>query len=611
MDGNNCGTCGNQCQSGEICCSGRCVAREDSERFCEFCGYLGGWPQDCLSNEICDRGICVAQGAFTKTFVVVTCAERPELPDPPQIEDPGDYVNFWIGVGCWPQDGVTLEARTADGRLVDSCVPAGGVCSLSGEMGDLPLTVAEVGLDPGISPLGATEITASLLAWSYPWSIVNVGGSQPESPADPPKSDVLQPAGDLAYSVKNGDHWDIWVYSFDTQQNTQLTSEPNSDQWAPAYSHDGATLAYLSDQANGSNQIWLMNPDGSNQRQITEWPGAESILYVAWSPDDSQLIVTLFGDDRRLVLMPSQGGGVEFTDFVGPSSSFATTGVKGAMLYASDNGGSGSTIYLSYFYDLSQSSPYADGDTPNLTPDGMYAAVQIGEPGSRSIETYTLSPTDSALPSVPRTGDDSNPVWLTTDHAHLAFVSASASGETIQVCRIGEETTTPIEIAPHDRVWYLAKRFAGAGGSSAQPDAIPTLEPLPIEEPGGVTSPDGGGTASLEVHLVDCPEGFRGPDYYGACHGNGIDHMEFILTAGTLHEEASAEIEQSPGPGIARFQHLAPGTYELDLRTKFVKAPAYVFCSPDQGVTVLVDLVLDDYHDPVLVPLNGLAVVCD
>jgi hypothetical protein len=36
-----------------------------------------------------------------------------------------------------------------------------------------------------------------------------------------------------------------------------------------------------------------------------------------------------------------------------------------------------------------------------------------------------------------------------------------------------------------------------------------------------------------------------------------------------------------------------------------------VFCSPDQGETVLVDQMLADYHDPVLVPVNGQAVVCD
>jgi hypothetical protein len=82
-------------------------------------------------------------------------------------------------------------------------------------------------------------------------------------------------------------------------------------------------------------------------------------------------------------------------------------------------------------------------------------------------------------------------------------------------------------------------------------------------------------------------------------------------TPAIMHKEASAKIEQWPGPGIARFTGLAPEVYELNLRTNFVRAPAYVFCSPDQGETVLVDQFLDPYHDPVLVPIYGQAVVCD
>ena len=251
------------------------------------------------------------------------------------------------------------------------------------------------------------------------WRLFTFSRTQPLLPHELIDSEVLQPTGDLAYAVKNGDHWDIWVYSFDTRQNTQLTSEPTSDQWAPAYSHDGSQLAYLSDQTDGTNQIWTMNPDGSSKRQITNWYGDESIMYVAWSPDDAQFIVTLEGSNRRLVLM-SVGGG-DFTDFVGPSSSFASTGVKGSMVYSSESDAAGSTVYLSDFYDPGNSSPYAAGDTPNLTPDGMYAVVQIGDPGDRYIETYTLSPYDSAMWSIPRVGDDSNPVWIVPDHAHIAL----------------------------------------------------------------------------------------------------------------------------------------------------------------------------------------------
>jgi hypothetical protein len=146
---------------------------------------------------------------------------------------------------------------------------------------------------------------------------------------------------------------------------------------------------------------------------------------------------------------------------------------------------------------------------------------------------------------------------------------------------------------------------------------LPTLEPLPTTGSAG-TEPTGdaplAGLGSIEVHVADCPVGYTGPDFYGACHdnGDGDAHWNVIITGpGNFHEILSTEIETSPGPAVARIEGLPPGTYGVELMTKFVKAPAYVFCSPDQGQTVLADQMLADYHDPVQVRVEGQAVVCD
>ena len=134
--------------------------------------------------------------------------------------------------------------------------------------------------------------------------------------------------------------------------------------------------------------------------------------------------------------------------------------------------------------------------------------------------------------------------------------------------------------------------IAGDSGASAQP----------------------AGTGSIEVHVADCPAGYSGPDFYNVCHDNGdaAAHWNVIITGpDDFHEILSTAQEASPGPVVAHIEGLAPGTYGVELMTKFVKAPAYVFCSPDQGATVLADQMLGDYHDPVQVPVNGQAVVCD
>jgi hypothetical protein len=686
---------------------------------------LAGWPQDCLSYEVCDRGLCVpASGAFEYAVISVTCEEPPQLYEIPPVDGPAELVDLFVSAGCRPDSGVTIEARSSSGFLVDSCVTVDGFCSISADVSDVPLTLTVVGLPPEVAadnPRKIEEYNTGPGAMTF---FANVGGFAESETGSSPDSDVLQPAGDLAYAVKNGEHWDIWVYNFDTQQNIKLTNEPNSDQWAPAYSHDGARLAYLSDVVDGTNQVWLMNPDGTNQRQVSSWVGSESIQYVAWSPDDTDFILTLTSNtDRRLVRLSANGGAI--SDFIPASSAFATTSIDRTLLYVTNNVGTPSLMFTDYTDPFADPFSYAEGDAPNLTFDGSYMAFQVGEQGGRHIEILKLG--GGSLPNIPRVGDDSNPVWLTQTHTYLAFVSSNGAAETIQINRLHDDFTTPIEIAPHERIWYLSKRFSSSESpdgdlNSVTPEAGTTEltgrvhfgaiscpqsetafsvqgpgisieigpvcetvgEPhdVVVEGPNGyrteftlpatlylpmgtfqvtdtqtgttasfelvptdefiaactfdadcmfqwwvyleiASEPEGetidqpgqsGGTGSIEVHVVDCPAGFTGPDFFSACHDNGNPnaHWNVIITgAGDFREILSTFVESTPGPVIARIEGLPPGTYGVNLMTKFVEAPAYVFCSPDQGETVLVDQFLDPYHDPVLVPVYGQAVVCD
>jgi TolB protein len=67
----------------------------------------------------------------------------------------------------------------------------------------------------------------------------------------------------------------------------------------PAWSPDGKTIAYVRHNfgagPSGITEIWLMNPDGSNRRQLTFPPeehpdrGPASDSMPAWSPDGSQI----------------------------------------------------------------------------------------------------------------------------------------------------------------------------------------------------------------------------------------------------------------------------------------------------------------------------------
>ncbi len=57
-----------------------------------------------------------------------------------------------------------------------------------------------------------------------------------------------------------------------------------------------AKIAFVSDRAENVLQIWTMNPDGSDQRQLTFNPGDKT--YPTWSPNGSRLLYVAPGGDN-------------------------------------------------------------------------------------------------------------------------------------------------------------------------------------------------------------------------------------------------------------------------------------------------------------------------
>src|SRR4051812_14003811 len=59
----------------------------------------------------------------------------------------------------------------------------------------------------------------------------------------------------------------IWIVPIDAGAPRQITNDGESNQ-RPRWSPDGKRISYISDRG-GSSQIWLMDPDGSNAKQVT------------------------------------------------------------------------------------------------------------------------------------------------------------------------------------------------------------------------------------------------------------------------------------------------------------------------------------------------------
>jgi dipeptidyl aminopeptidase/acylaminoacyl peptidase len=262
------------------------------------------------------------------------------------------------------------------------------------------------------------------------------------------------------------------VQDLATGENTRLAGEPGSDQFAPAWSHDGARIAYLSDQGSGVNQVWLMDAAGSNQRQIGAYASAGSLVHVAWTSDDAAIVATEMGADNsaRMLAVPPEGGALTpYTDMLGGWPSFA--GDRMAFIGEGDLGmpvvmlRMGTEVRSDVVPDSLLGGEYKVGE-PCLASSGTNLALSVGQPGSRRVIAFGPY-TDRPVPDIPAVGsDDGNPVW-SPDETQLGVVAIDASGQSIVIHTLADPGSVPAPIAlpPHDRVWYLSwSPAAGASG---------------------------------------------------------------------------------------------------------------------------------------------------
>lgn len=86
--------------------------------------------------------------------------------------------------------------------------------------------------------------------------------------------------------------WDLWTINADGSDLRQITADV-ARQNLPAWSPDGSLIAFESiavenNVLSGDITIWVLEPDGSNPRQVTD-TDTGSATQPAWSPGSSQL----------------------------------------------------------------------------------------------------------------------------------------------------------------------------------------------------------------------------------------------------------------------------------------------------------------------------------
>lgn len=97
----------------------------------------------------------------------------------------------------------------------------------------------------------------------------------------------------------------IWIMDRDGTNHRLVFGPPRGSGWDPVWSPDGSEILFASDRS-GDIQLYIINPDGSNLRQITQLGNLRG--RSDWSPDGTT-IATYAGEPwlREIVIMNPDG----------------------------------------------------------------------------------------------------------------------------------------------------------------------------------------------------------------------------------------------------------------------------------------------------------------
>lgn len=141
-----------------------------------------------------------------------------------------------------------------------------------------------------------------------------VSGRPPTPLARPGQTLPLVPARKIAFETSTGTSLsldvspggveiifdmlgDIYALPADGGEAVRLTSGLAVDT-QPVFSLDGATIVFLSDRS-GAENLWLMDADGGNPRQISYYDDNPTFVSPEWTRDGSAVLVSRFWPDRN------------------------------------------------------------------------------------------------------------------------------------------------------------------------------------------------------------------------------------------------------------------------------------------------------------------------
>lgn len=204
----------------------------------------------------------------------------------------------------WMADGRSLlMPATTDKRFVPQIwqfsYPEGEAHQLTNDLDDYQ--VMSLTADSGTMAVIKSEQRASI--WVAPGNDMTNAHPVTSGSGIADLSLCWTPDGRIVYSSNASGSPNIWIVNADGTNKRQLTDNAFVNE-TPTVSPDGRSVAFLSDRT-GTPHLWRMNIDGSDQQQLTNGVGENDPHFT---PDGRWLIYDLVSGDQNIWKMPAAGG---------------------------------------------------------------------------------------------------------------------------------------------------------------------------------------------------------------------------------------------------------------------------------------------------------------